>query len=147
MQLPMAVEDLIPHRLPMRQVERLLEFHDHEGVIEAVVGEENLLLDTDGRLDEAGFIEMLAQSFAAVQGYADRLAGKPLRKGFLVGIRKFSVMAPAYRGDCLTIRIHPIAALERFFVVEGEILRNEEVLASCNLKLWIPPERPMKGDA
>lgn len=145
MQLPMAAENLIPHRLPLRLVERLIEFHDYEGVVEALVSPENPLLD-DGYLDETGLIEMLAQSFAAVQGYADRLEGKPVRDGFLVGIRGVSVKAAARRGDRLLIRIRPVASLEGFVVVEGEVSRNEEVLAAGNLKLWILPQG-VKGDA
>ncbi|MDH4100727.1 MAG: 3-hydroxyacyl-ACP dehydratase [Nitrospirota bacterium] len=138
--LPMEAEKLIPHRLPIRQVERLLEFRDHSGVVEAVVNPENPLLDGNGFLDEVGLIEMLAQSFAAVQGYADRLAGKPVGDGFLVGIRKVAVDVMPRRGDRLTICIRPVGGLESFVVVDGEVRRGEELLASGNLKLWIPPE-------
>jgi len=144
LQLPMAAEELIPHRLPMRQVERLLAFHDGEGVVEVVVGGENPLLEEDGTLSEVALVEMLAQAFAAVQGYADRLAGKPVGEGFLVGIRKISIESKARRGDRLTVRIRPVATIEGFAVVEGELSREGETLASGNLKLWLPPAGALK---
>lgn len=139
LQLPMAAEELIPHRLPMRQVESLLDFQEGEGIVEALVQEGNPLLDEAGYLSEVALVEMLAQSFAAVQGYADQLAGKPVGEGFLVGIRKISIAAKARLGDRLTIRIRPIATLEGFAVVEGVLSRGAEVLAVGNLKLWLPP--------
>lgn len=147
LQLPMAAEELIPHRLPMRQVESLLEFSEGGGVVEAVVEAENPLLDEDGSLSEVALVEMLAQSFAAVQGYADRRAGKPIGEGFLVGIRKISIEAKARRGDRLTIRIRPVATLEGFAVVEGELSRDGEVLAAGSLKLWLPPTGSLKENA
>lgn len=147
LQLPIAAEELIPHRLPMRQVDRLLEFGDTEGVVEAIVDSDNPLLEEDGSLSEVGLVEMLAQSFAAIQGYADRLAGKMAGEGFLVGIRKIAVKAKARQGDRLLIRIRPVAALEGFVVVEGELARAGEILASGSLKLWLPPSGSPKEGA
>ncbi len=124
--LPMAAEALIPHRLPMRQVDRLLEYREgEEATVEALIDAANPLLDGDGELGEVALVEMLAQSFAAVQGYADSLAGKPVGQGFLVGISKMTIEGPARLGDRLLIRIRPIAALEAFVVVEGEVSRGQ----------------------
>ncbi len=137
--LPMAAEGLIPHRLPMRQIDRLVEYHEgEEATVEAVIDAANPLLDGDGQLAEVALVEMLAQAFAAVQGYADRMAGKPVGQGFLVGISKVEIEGTARVGDCLSIRIRPIATVDRFVVVEGEVLLGQQVLAAGKLKLWIP---------
>jgi predicted hotdog family 3-hydroxylacyl-ACP dehydratase len=137
--LPMAAEGLIPHRLPMRQIDRLLEYSDGvQATVEALIDAENPLLDEDGQLAEVALVEMLAQSFAAVQGYADSLAGKPIGQGFLVGISQITIEGTARLGDRLLIHIRPIAALEGFVVVEGEVSLGNQTLASGKLKLWIP---------
>lgn len=137
--LPMAAEELIPHRLPMRQVDRLLEYEDGGGSVEALVASDNPLLDGEGNLSEVALVEMLAQAFAAVQGYGDSVAGKPVQQGFLVGIRKVVMTARARLGDRLMIQIRSLAQLEGFAVVEGEVFRDGESLATGKLKLWIPP--------
>jgi predicted hotdog family 3-hydroxylacyl-ACP dehydratase len=137
--LPMAAEGVIPHRLSMRQIDRLLEYSEgEEATVEALIDAANPLLDKDDQLAEVALVEMLAQSFAAVQGYADRLAGKPVGQGFLVGISKITIEGTARLGDRLLIRIRPIAALEGFVVVEGEVSLGHLPLASGKLKLWIP---------
>lgn len=138
--LPIAAEALIPHRRPMRLVERLVFFAAGQGEVEAFVDDDCVLLDTDGTLGEIGLVEMLAQAFAAVQGYADLLAGGEVRQGFLVGIRKITLIGPARRGDNLRIRIRTLACMDGFAVVEGEVLRQGQLLAQGNLKLWIPQE-------
>lgn len=137
LQLPMAAEELIPHRRPMRLVERLIRFEGGQGEVEAFIDDACVLLNDDGTLAEVGLVEMLAQAFAAAQGYSDLLAGGVVRQGFLVGIRKITLSASAMRGDTLCIRIRTLACMDGFAVVEGEVLRREQVLAQGSLKLWI----------
>lgn len=140
LQLPVAAENLIPHRSPMRLVERLVSFNAGVGEVEALVDEACVLLDENGNLADVGLVEMLAQAFAAVQGYSDLLAGGEVRQGFLVGIRKITLSGTAQLGDVLRIRIRTLASMDGFAVVEGEVLCQGQVLAQGNLKLWIPQE-------
>ena len=79
--LPVTVDMLLPHRLPMCLVDRLVEFDDNSGVVEACIGPDSLLVDKDGTLDRVVLIELIAQSYAAVKGYSDLLGGKEIKKG------------------------------------------------------------------
>ncbi len=140
--LPMAAEQLMPHRPPMRLVETLVAYAGQEGVIETRVAVDGLLVAADGRLDEVALAELLAQSYAVVKGYGDRLAGNPVRKGFLVGIKDVVFERPVFAGDQLRIVVRTVAAVEGFAVAEGEVQRGDEQVAHGSLKLWIP-----EGDA
>lgn len=135
--LPLAAEDLIPHRLPMRLIERLLEIDGKNGVVEALVAAEGPLIAVDGRLEDVALTELLAQAYAAVKGYADLRDEKPVKQGFLVGIKKLVKLLPAYSGDRLLIRVNTLAELEDFAVAEGEIWRGKELLARGEIKVWV----------
>lgn len=140
--LPLAAEALMPHRLPMRLVDRLVEYTGQAGTVEAEVAAGNPLLDSAGRLDEVALAELLAQAYALVKGYGARRDGEPIRKGFLVGFREFVCAGPARLGDRLRIAVRAVADVEDFTVAEGEIWRGAERIAHGSLKLWIPKEGP-----
>jgi predicted hotdog family 3-hydroxylacyl-ACP dehydratase len=135
--LPMAVEMLIPHRPPLRLVDRLLDYKDHSGVLSSIVLSDNVLLCDDGSMDPLAMLELIAQAYAAVKGYEDLLHEKPMKKGFLVGIRKIHFKGRAFVGDRLRITVSTVGAIEGFAVVEGEVLREGKVIASGTIKLWI----------
>ena len=135
--LPMPAEALIPHRLPMRLVDTLLSWVDATGEIEACPGEDCIFMGADGALDEAALVEFMAQGDAVVRGYDDRLQGKEVSEGYLVGIRKFQIARPARAGERLLVRIRTVGSFEGFAVAEGEIEVAGEIIASGTIKLWI----------
>ena len=135
--LPLAAEELIPHRLPMRLIDRLLEIDGTNGVVEALVAAEGPLMSADGRLEDVALTELLAQAYAAVKGYADLCDDQPVKQGFLVGIKKLVKLLPAQAGDRLLIRVKTLAELDDFAVAEGEIWRGKELLARGEIKVWV----------
>ena len=137
LQLPIKAEQLIPHRLPMRLIDRLLECNEQQGVAEAIVDADCPLVDRQGRLEEVAFVEMIAQSYAAFRGFQDRLNGEPVRKGFLVAIKKLSVLESARAEDCLRIETETIAKVDGFAMAEGRVWRKGTLLARGEIQVWV----------
>lgn len=137
LKLPMDAVELIPQRKPMQFVDRLLSYREREAEVEAVVAPDNPMLDDRGRLDGVALLEFLAQACAAARGYEDRSAGGPVKLGFLVGVRRLQLRGTVRAGDRLTIRTKNVGAFEDFSIVEGEIARGEETVATASLKLWV----------
>lgn len=138
--LPLAAEAFIPHRLPMRLVDTLVAYGDAGGVVEAQLAADCLLVDQHGTLDEAAFVELLAQGYAVVKGYDDTLNDKAISEGYLVGVKRLRVTGKAFAGDKLVITIRTVGSFEGFAVAEGEISRGPETIASGSIKLWIVNE-------
>lgn len=135
--LPVRAEVFIPHRPPMRLVDTLISYEEVGGLVETTIPADCILADPDGALDEAAFIELLAQSYAVIKGYDDTLHGKDISEGYLVGVRKMRITGRANAGDKLLIRIRTVGCFEGFAVAEGEIVCAEETIASGSIKLWI----------
>lgn len=135
--LPLAAEELIPHRLPMRLVEQLIEIDGKNGVVGAQVTAECPLVDVNGKLEDIALIELIAQSYAALKGYLDRLEERPVRQGFLVGIKKLNWLETVFAGEKLLIKIRTLAELDDFAVAEGEIWQEEKLVARGEIKVWI----------
>lgn len=140
--LPAPALRFIPHRPPMLQIDTLDEVSPEEAVVSARVDIGNLLVDAQTGLADVGLIEMLAQAYAARQGYADMTAGLPIRGGYLVGLRGVRLLGRARIGDHLRISLRTLMSMDGFALVEGTVQRNDELLAEGTLKLWIlPPEK------
>jgi 3-hydroxyacyl-[acyl-carrier-protein] dehydratase len=135
--LPVTVDILLPHRLPMCLVDRLVEFNDNSGVVEACIGPDSFLVGKDGALDRVVFIELIAQSYAAVKGYSDLLGGKEIKKGFLVAAKQIELNGKAAPGDLLRIRVTTTGVVGDFNIADGVITKGDMVLASGNITVWI----------
>jgi predicted hotdog family 3-hydroxylacyl-ACP dehydratase len=142
LELPMPAESLIPHRRPMRLVDTLLSRDDDGGVTESCLPADAPLADAGGALDEVAFVEMIAQSFAAIKGHADRAAGLPPGRGYLVGISRMKIAGAAFAGDRLRTSVRTVGSFAGFAVVEGTVTRGADPVAAGTLKLWLSdPER------
>jgi len=135
--LPVSAEELVPHRLPMRLVEQLIEIDGKNGTVTTRVRSDNPFLDDRGRLEGVALVELIAQSYAALKGYLDRRDHKPVRQGFLVGIKKLEWFAAAAVGDELQITIRTLGELDDFAVAAGEVRCGGTVLARGEVKVWI----------
>jgi predicted hotdog family 3-hydroxylacyl-ACP dehydratase len=140
--LPLDAEKLIPHRKPVCMVDRLIEFKDQAGTVEAVVSSENALIEDNGQLDQLAVAEMIAQACAAAKGYEGRLSNDPMKLGYLVGIKKLQFFGKAFAGDNLQISVHTVGAISGFTVVEGKVICNEKIIAEGKIKLWVPEPKP-----
>ncbi len=135
--LPLAAEQLIPHRLPMRLVDRLLSVAGNSCTVAAQVGADCPLVDDDGLLEEVAMVELIAQSYAMLKGYQEQLEGASVRHGFLVGVKQVACHAAARTGDSLRIEIETLAELDDFAVAAGQVWRGEELLAAGEVKVWL----------
>lgn len=134
----MSTQHLIPHGPSLCLVDRLLEFKDQSGLLESSLEADNVLIGDDGRLNRPALVEMIAQSYAAVKGYEHLLEGRPIKMGFLVGVRRIEFRGRSFKGDRLEIHVKKEGGIGDFAVILGEVRRNGKVIASGTIKLWMP---------
>ena len=148
--LPIDVEKLVPHQLPMRIVDSLDKIGERSAEVTVTVKEDMPFVDEDGRLDEAAFLEMMAQAAAAMQGIKNIGKLESEEKGFLLGCKKFKTPGRAFVGDILKISVYKFAKYAEFGIVRGTILRGDDLLASGEFKIWhsvLKPEEKALVDA
>jgi len=137
-ELPAPARQLLPHTGAMVYIDRLVEAGEERGVCEAMLSPGHMLLDGDGRMDRAGFVELAAQSYAALKGWELVRQGLPLPIGYLVGAQGFEFLGDAFAGDRLRIETASLGTFEGFGVVMASIAREGEVLAQGKIKLFVP---------
>lgn len=138
MTLPVDLTGMIPHHAPLRVVDRLLSVGERVAAVETTVRPDNPFVNEDGSLDEAAYLELIAQAAAAMNGFraTRRRESKEGPEGYLLGARNVEVLGPAALGDTLTIRVFKATRFAGFGIVEGEVFRGDTLLARGEIKVW-----------
>ncbi len=137
MKLPVDIALLVPHRPPVLFPQVLTEYNGDAACTEMTVTENCPFLDDAGGLEPSASVELMAQAYAAMKGYADRVENKPPSSGYLVGVRNFECVNRIRTGDKLQVRVAAMTAFEDFFEVDGKIVRDGKAIAAGQLMVWL----------
>jgi predicted hotdog family 3-hydroxylacyl-ACP dehydratase len=141
MELPIKAELLIPHRGAMCLIDHLVEYKNDSGRVAACFPSDSPFIMDDGvTVDPMALVELVAQSYAAGEGYRDMLAGKKPPEGYLVGISSVSFHKDAHAGDELFIDVRTEESFEKFFIASGKVCMGTENLLEVTLTIYINSE-------
>lgn len=136
--LPM-IETLIPHRLPMRLIDRILDLNEDHIETMCIVTETWPLCDSDGA-DAILNVEMIAQSVAALYHERKKRRGEP-QIDFLVGIKE----ARFYRQKLplhaeLKTHVRLMSTIDNYGIFEGDVILGNTCVCSATLQVLEPAE-------
>jgi 3-hydroxyacyl-[acyl-carrier-protein] dehydratase len=134
--LPLPARLLVPHRPPMLIIHQLLERNEDTTLAEAMVPTEGIFLDPQGGLLPEYFIELIAQSVAAINGFDARKESRPPLIGYLVGIDNFSWIDKARPGETLQISLKKTFEFQAVTIMEGRVIGPNGLVAYGELKVW-----------
>ena len=140
MQLPADADLLIPHKKPMRIVDRLLESDGTAAQAEAVFEADSPFVDNSGIIDRLAILELIAQSYASGKGYQDLDEGKTALKGFLVGVSNAVYHGEAYAEERLAVGIRTEESFDNFYLVGGKVFQRGALVLEATLKMWLNPD-------
>lgn len=135
-----SVAGLIPHQPPALCVERVLSLVRDEGnesnsLVEAFVPNDGPYL-LSGKITPEYFVELLAQSFAAVQGIRNKINKSPIPKGMLAAVDNLSVHQEITPGDRLIISLQKTLTFGSISVFQGTVQHGDCVVADGTMKIW-----------
>ena len=136
--LPIGMELLIPHRPPMLLADELIEREGDNAKARAVMPESGIFYEDNSSFPEF-FIEIVAQTVAAAQGYDALVDGESVNGGMLVGIDSFTFHKICAAGTVLTISTELTFTFGAIKIIHGEIFAGETLLAEGHIKVWENP--------
>ena len=134
--LPIPVDCIIPQQPPMRVIDRLEKVTERGGEVSVMISNNMLFVCEDGTLDEAAYLELIAQAGAALTGFKELGMSNRVADGLLLGANKLEIFGKAEIGDALTISVFKYARYGNFSIVKGSVLRGDELLAQGEVKFW-----------
>jgi len=128
------IEDLIPHREPIRIISEVIEIADDIAITTAVVKSSWPLFDGDG-VNSLVLIEAIAQTAALIEGYKKQKQGKPGVKGWLVGIKNAEFkQAKITVNTRLVVSVKSMYSFDNYGVIEGTVKSGDDVLVAAVLQ-------------
>lgn len=135
--LPVVATPLIPHGATVQMIDRLTLVGERQAMAEYVVPDTCPFIDTDGRLDATAYVELIAQTMAAYQGFHLSIEERSQQRGLLLGVRDLRATGESHVGDHLTTHVRKTTRFGDFGVVEGVVYqRDGREVARGELKVW-----------
>ena len=141
MQLPLNIDEVLPHRDSMRLIDRLLDWQPESIVVEVDVPHHGPFNHADGVPAWVG-VEYMAQAIAAWAGCRARSAGREPSIGFLLGTRRYESRVSWFRAGAL-LRVEARRELlgdNGLGMFSCRILGDGEELATAKVSVFEPPD-------
>ena len=133
------VEDtasLIPQRFPFVMIDALMYADEVHASSRFQVKEDNIFL-REGKLQEAGLVENIAQTAAAKAGYGSRINNLPVSIGYIGSINNLVVFSLPKINDQLETTINIVNQVFNVTLITGTVRCKEQILAQCEMKIFI----------
>ncbi len=132
-----SIEELLPHRPPLRWVDALVDCTETTAVATVHIREDHFALH-DGALLETALVECVAQTVAAALGHRMRASGQPgaANQGMLIGATSFKIVAALRAGETLTVETREVKRLGPMLLVAATITSAGQPIASGELSLY-----------
>lgn len=130
------IEKYIPQRAPFVLVHELVEASDIRAVTNFVVEKECVLVE-DGKLQEPGLIENIAQTAAAQIGYRCAQQSIPVPIGYIAAIKDLEIYALPVIGAKIRTQIEVINLVLDVTLIKGIVFLNDSVLCECEMRIFV----------
>ncbi len=138
LKLPCPAELLIPHREPMCLIDHLVKRSDDRTLAATTVlmDKELLFIDQEHGITAEFFIEIIAQTAAAANGYDTLVDGKEPGAGFIVKLDDFSLFPHSLSARPLLAETEKIFEFNDMTRLEGRLYCDDKLLASGTIQVW-----------
>jgi hypothetical protein len=96
----------------------------------------NNVLCSQGQLNPSGLLENIAQTAAAMSGYASKMADKTEPLAVIGDIRNFNCTQLPNIGDEIITEVAIVNKIFDVLLVEGKITLGNSEIASCSMKIF-----------
>lgn len=135
-ELPCRADRLLIHRPPMLLIDELTEREGKRASATASLSHDNLCIDPERGILPEYFIEIMAQTMAAANGYDGALSGSSPKNGFIVGLDKFLVHEFPKNIGVFNVQIEKTMEFAAMKVMAGEVMLEGKLIVSAEMKVW-----------
>lgn len=139
-----AARAIIPQKAPITMVDSLW-IHDEKWTVSGLeILSDNLFVE-DGKFQEPGLVENIAQTAALRAGYefSKQEGGEPM-VGFIGAIKKLKINTLPSAGDKLVTSIEEINKLFGVSVIRGRTELRGELIVECEMKIFLVEDGGIK---
>jgi predicted hotdog family 3-hydroxylacyl-ACP dehydratase len=132
-----SIEQLIPHRAPMRWVDALIACTETTATATTMFTANHFAV-ANRAVIETALVECMAQTVAAALGQRMRASGKPgaANNGMLAAVSNFKIHSSPPMNLELTIEVREVKRLGPMLMIAGTISCGTRLIATGELSLY-----------
>ncbi len=131
-----TIEELIPQRPPFIFVDKVMSFSEGSVTTSFEIKQDGTLV-FEGSLQEAGLIENIAQSAAALEGCNAKNNNCAVKVGFIGSVKKLEISRAPKTGEILETQVKILTNAMGVNVAEGIVSSSDEIIAKCVLNIFL----------
>ena len=128
--------ELIPQRPPMVMIDSVLNV-SKDAISTCLTIKESNIFVSSNHLLESGVIEHIAQSAAAMAGYANYVSGSAPRLGYIGEIKKCSFSCLPKVGQTLSTQLDVLGEAAGVTLLSAVSRVGEQLVAECQMKIFL----------
>lgn len=132
-----SITELIPQRAPIVMIDNFLGLEEGNVSRSCLTVRADNLFVTEGRLDECGLIEHVAQSAAARMGYICLEAGKAVPLGYIGSVDDFCLITHARVNETIVTEITILQEVFNISLIKARCRVGERYIATCKMKIFL----------
>ncbi|MDR0844063.1 MAG: pseudouridylate synthase [Tannerella sp.] len=140
----MSIFELLPQRPPFIMVDKLTYYDPVVAKTVFTLREDNLFC-TNGRMEEAGLVEVIAQTCAARMGYKEKTDVQRdgvVKIGYIGMIKKMSIYETPLVGEQLETTVLFVEEIFATSLVDSKIEVGDKLIATCEMKIFLTDMAP-----
>lgn len=132
-----AIEELIPHRPPMRWIDALTDCTETTATATTRFTAGHFAV-AEGKVSETALVECVAQTVAAALGQRMRAGGQSAaaNQGMLAAVSNFKILARVPLDETLTIEVRELKRLGPMLMITSTISCAGRTIATGELSLY-----------
>jgi predicted hotdog family 3-hydroxylacyl-ACP dehydratase len=130
------ITEYIPQRSPIVMVDKFFGVEDASSYTGLTVAPENIFVE-NGRLNESGIIEHIAQSCALRVGYICKQQNLPVPVGYIVAVKNMAFATAPMVGDELVTTVKILQEVLDVTLAAAKVRRGQDLVATCEMKIFL----------
>jgi predicted hotdog family 3-hydroxylacyl-ACP dehydratase len=127
------VHDLIPQKAPFVMIDKMLVFGENTITAGLTIAPDNIFVE-NGRFNESGIVEHMAQSVALYTGYQFYLKNEPAPTGYIGSVKDVVILELPLPGEDLVTEVNVVQEFMGVTLVDIITKRNNIQIASSQMK-------------
>ncbi|MBN1926983.1 MAG: hypothetical protein JW798_14215 [Prolixibacteraceae bacterium] len=130
------IKELIPQREPVVMVGKLLRATEKSVTTALEISATNIFCQ-NGYFQECGLIENIAQTAAALNGYAALLKSTKVKLGYIGAVKNLVIHTLPAVNSVIETTVSLGNQVLNVDIIKGVIRQNNSVVAECEMKIFV----------